>query len=440
MPGGNVTSNGRPICFVGFMTLACMVLGLLIAAQASAQDGDLTEERWTKAESPVLVDGMMEIDGDTRLVIEAGVEVRFDEDAQLVVKGELSVEGTEAEPVMFTSNTTGDIGPNLWRGVQLHQDSADRHHRIWWAVFEGADAGLTVRATTADLEDCVFFQNRNGLLAIGEARVDLMRCTFTWNSVLGLEWQAGATGTAQDCKFLDTAVGVYCYEGSSPTIEDCDFQHNYHHMSFATGANATVRRCTLNESTAEALECYWNSSPVLIDVTIEGEEPPRIYLSNGSRPRMLRGTNASTLRVDVTDGTSYIVVLKLISVHVTSDEGKDLVDANMTIGGASGDVLWSGATGEGGKAPNVLMSIYTVDGDGASVREHPHEAHVEWKGHNQTFSFGPDDLNDDEVLELEMALSSPEPGGWGWLPYIIILFIFSVIILGIGRYYQERDR
>jgi len=394
---------------------------------------------WSPDEGPIVINASIEIDETTRLVIEAGVEVRLDSGKGIQIKGHLMVEGTPQAPVLFTANnTTVPLGPDSWESIRLLSESAGRLHRVEHAMFQGARTGLLVSSTEALVQDCTFTLNRYGLVARGGARVEVRSSDFINNSALGLEWEDGADGLAVDCYFEDNVVGVYFYRSSEPQVVNCDFSANYHHVSFANRSDGTIMSCTFRGAIAEAYECYDASSPLLTDVTIENQEDDGIHIRDGSRPRMVGGTPVSNLVVDSKDNASYVIAMVWITVEVRGDDGQRLVEANVTVSGASGIVFTRGATDGEGSLEDAMMSTYTVDSDGGHDRENPHTVVVEWRGHNQTFRVDPRDLDNDWVLKLEMDIISPEPGGWGFIPNVLLLMLISVVAIVAAWWYLEK--
>ncbi|NIP35169.1 MAG: hypothetical protein GWN18_09495, partial [Thermoplasmata archaeon] len=300
------------------LALAALIIP---ATPATASDGDDDWEpastiTWSLADSPVVLNESIEIAEDTRLVIEAGVSVRLDRKVGIQVKGHLDIRGSPGSPVTFTSNGTGPSGPDSWESVRLLSESQGRLHQVESALFEGARTGLQVSSTSALVQDCAFIDNRYGIVARGGAHVEARGCDFVNNSALGLEWEQGSTGMAVDCAFLNNVVGAYWYNSSEPVVVSSQFEGNYHHVSFAGGSNGTVRSCTFTDAVAEAFECYDSSSPLLDDVTIEGQEGDGIHIRNASRPRMVGGTPVSSLVVDSKDNASYVIALTRITVEV----------------------------------------------------------------------------------------------------------------------------
>ncbi len=420
------------------IVIALALLSLAIASYPTSAEGDLTEERWTKEMSPIVLNASIEIGEGTRLVVEAGVEVRFADDVGIQVKGELLVDGTEAEPVRFVPDTLGAVGPSMWADVRLHAKSAGREHVIRWAMFKGADAGVLVASTNATVEDCTFDTCRYGILARAEAVLDVARTTFYNCSALGLEWETRATGVASDCIFDLNRVAVYCDQNVTPIIEDCTFTGNYHHLSFSRGSNATVRRCILTGATAEHLECYSDSSPVLEDLMITDAGDAMIVLRERCRPHFIGGTPISSVRVETLDNESYAISLSRIIVEVSDDGGDLLEGANVTIFGASGQVFSRGTTGPGGRTASALMSLYTVNSTGGLDVENPHKVIVEWKGYSQVYHVNPKDVDRERVLALELVTSQSVSDLGGW--YILVIAMASAIVAILTTLRWRRGR
>ena len=417
------------------LALFALLMAMMPVQIIPGEDGWEPESviTWSPGDGPIVIDESIEIDETTRLVIEAGVEVRLDEGKGIQVKGHLLVQGTAQEPVLFTANDTSvPLGPDSWESIRLLSESAGRTHLVEHAMFQGARTGLLVSSTEALVQDCTFTLNRYGLVARGGAMVEVRSSDFINNSALGLEWEEGSGGLAVDCYFEDNVVGVYFYRSSTPQVVNCEFSANYHHASFANGSDGTIRSCTFRGAIAEAYECYDASSPLLVDVTIENQDDDGIHIRNDSRPRMVGGTPVSNMVVDSKDNGSYVIAMAWITVEVRGDDGKRLEEANVTVRGASGSLFTRGMTDGEGVLMNVLMSTYTVGLQGGHDLENPHTVVVEWRGHNQTFRVDPRDLNNDWVLVLEMDIDPPEPGGWGFVNKVVLIMLISVTAIVVA--------
>jgi len=74
---------------------------------------------WTAEGSPYIVTGDIEVQTGDSLIIEPGVEVRFNENTGVIVNGSLNAEGTVSDSILFTSSQPN---PQLgdWTGIQIN--------------------------------------------------------------------------------------------------------------------------------------------------------------------------------------------------------------------------------------------------------------------------------------------------------------------------------
>jgi len=89
---------------------------------------------WTAENSPYIMDTFI-IEKGIKLIIEPGVTVAFKTGCGLIVKGELSAIGTEADSIIFTASPdTSVVGfRDYWCGVKF--DSCESNTRLEYCVF-----------------------------------------------------------------------------------------------------------------------------------------------------------------------------------------------------------------------------------------------------------------------------------------------------------------
>ncbi len=102
------------------------------------------------------------------LVIAPGTEVRFEAGAKLIVNGRLIVEGTEANPVVFTANSSTTRG--FWDGIELSGGSSGSSV-LRYARVEYAKTGVTI-------DQCP-----GGTCSIGTVRHSVIR-EFSLNGIM----------------------------------------------------------------------------------------------------------------------------------------------------------------------------------------------------------------------------------------------------------------
>ncbi len=122
------------------LLLATMLCALpSMKAQEPTYVGGPVYGVWDAEGSPYIALETVVVPVDEILTIHAGVEVRFNEPFGLVVHGNLVVDGTEGEPVVFTSNAT-DKFPGDWHGITITETSHE--NLIEYARIEYAARGV----------------------------------------------------------------------------------------------------------------------------------------------------------------------------------------------------------------------------------------------------------------------------------------------------------
>ena len=100
--------------WIASATLFAGVVLFIFPASARAEtivsSDIISDTTWTLAGSPYVVSGFLEIDSSVTLTIEPGVVVKFDTGAELSVSGALRAEGTESQPIYFTSLLDDTVG------------------------------------------------------------------------------------------------------------------------------------------------------------------------------------------------------------------------------------------------------------------------------------------------------------------------------------------
>ncbi len=84
----------------------------------------ITSPVWTEANSPYIVNGVIEVTKGATLKIEAGTEIKFNPGAKILVNGELQVLGTAENPVVMTASSTSPKA-GAWGGIEFTDKSVD---------------------------------------------------------------------------------------------------------------------------------------------------------------------------------------------------------------------------------------------------------------------------------------------------------------------------
>ena len=240
----------------------------------------------TQDESPYWVVGDVVVFPNWKLTIEPGVELRFEDNTKLQIRGTLEALGTETEPIFFVSNTGDDM--NLWQGIEIlntlggnaNFDYCHFSHAST-AIYETCCYGGKVVVTNSRftfngialggysggqpatlVENCYFSNNwacitqadkiinncvfeHNEFALQHTERVDVSNSTFTNHSQIALY---GGRGTLTNCIIRENNIGVTSdWEGFS--IENCDISNNNIGIELSAYFNGSWYVAPVNNST-----------------------------------------------------------------------------------------------------------------------------------------------------------------------------------------------
>ncbi len=140
---------------------------------------------WTNSNGPYIIQGSSEVGRDKTLVIQPGVEVRFETDASLRIGVDATIiaEGTAEEPIRFTSaNENPEAGD--WRNI-LNWSTEDRcsfkfcivEYSSNGIVVQAVGSGCNSRTNSTSIESCTFTHNENAAITV-VASGSSSGCTF----------------------------------------------------------------------------------------------------------------------------------------------------------------------------------------------------------------------------------------------------------------------
>ncbi len=193
-----------------------------LAAQTNVSGGINSDTDWTKENSPYIITGNTVVFGTNTLTIEAGVEVRFEDDVELRIQGSIIALGSEDEEILFTSNSsTPQMGS--WKEIELEFEAVGLFEYV---KIEYAESGLRYNFidTSSRVKYATFQHNMNGI------QVDSGRGQFpiTIESVIFSENDTGIKNFHDEvhllsCEVVNNRVGVELIESN---IESCLFKGN----------------------------------------------------------------------------------------------------------------------------------------------------------------------------------------------------------------------
>jgi hypothetical protein len=225
--------------------LTILAIAVLLAALASAETiipGGNVSGIWTAAGSPYIIEGDISVAGTDSLLIEPGVEIRFNQETGLTVEGYLLADGTIqpgiGDTICFTSNLP-DPQPGDWDGINVNGDwPNDPFFSLAFCAFEYGEDFIIYSLYMSFLTDCRVSSFEDQVWFDSCYEVSLLRFTFN--------------------------IDVVFNEGSH-YIEECYFTGN---LSCPNNSHVTIASSTILQNLA--FSCYWGDMDVT-DSNIGGD-------------------------------------------------------------------------------------------------------------------------------------------------------------------------
>ena len=221
--------------------------------------GGYVSGAWDSAGSPYLVDGNLLVQPDSTLAIGPGTEILFRGDFRLEVPGQLLINGTPSQPVLFD----GQDETITWRGIYLNNtdtsitDSSILAHGTIRNCLGGSGLTLVnsdrVRISFFTIDQCSSFQG------------GAIRCVGSdaWFENLIIENNIALDGAGmaldhsgaimKNCIIRNNQAdgaggGMVIFNGSSPVLENCEISGNFSYGSgggiYINAAGTVCIRCS----------------------------------------------------------------------------------------------------------------------------------------------------------------------------------------------------
>ncbi len=184
-------------------------LTIVLSAQMLTAQTNVSGEvsgAWELANSPYIVVGDISIIGDSLLVIEAGVEVRFDGFYQFVAWGILSAVGTESEPILFTSDAASP-SPGDWYNIELYDSSIMQYCIVEYAGQpEPATNRFAIRLSGSSevLNNVIRYNHVSGIGAIYESSI--IKCNLIYDNSTDFFVGAGIYSQWSSAKIINNTI------------------------------------------------------------------------------------------------------------------------------------------------------------------------------------------------------------------------------------------
>ena len=224
---------------------------------------------WTADMSPYIVNSPVIVDSQATLIIESGVEIRFEWKMGIAIFGSMIAEGTPDSMIRFSAVD------GVWSGLVFSGGTADTLSSLSYCIIEYCNAAVLCDSLTSlSVEHCTIQDFTNvgiyvGYRAHGQiVDNDILNLTLGGDPT-GIQCDPYAFGMLYGNRITGQARGTLCRYASftiidSNYIADCDTGASF----FYTYNTVTFRNSDL-ESNNVGVGLYW-SSPEIIDNTITG--------------------------------------------------------------------------------------------------------------------------------------------------------------------------
>ena len=165
---------------------------------------------WTKENSPYIITGNVLVPSGVTLTIEPGVAVKFESGTGMQIDGELVARGTEAEPIVFTSNPPF-AGPGSWCNILFTDSSIG-------ATFDQTESyvsGSIMQYCTVEYAGASKVYQDHEAIKILSSSPLIDHCTITGNAGGGIYMLRGSARVANNVISNNSAVswggGICCF-------------------------------------------------------------------------------------------------------------------------------------------------------------------------------------------------------------------------------------
>jgi hypothetical protein len=166
--------------------------------------------------SPYLVKDALVVLPDAKLTIMPGTVVWFLR-LGLIVKGELQIIGTHAEPVRFAS-----LGDSNWKGIFL--DQSHTQNKIQHAQISDAEFGLRAADSTVFLQNCIFQNNVWGIV-LEEGTAEISKSLIRTSGKTGIAARK-AKLSVKNSVITENDSGGFILENSNVLMEQNNILNN----------------------------------------------------------------------------------------------------------------------------------------------------------------------------------------------------------------------
>lgn len=264
-----------------------------IGSGPTTVSGTIYNDTWTVDKSPYLISSSINITEGGTLDIEEGTVIKFQSSSNsITVYGTLSVSGTEADPVVFTSYKDDEYGGDTnndgttttpaagdWSYINFASGSAgviDNAVIRCGGNFSNSDAMIEIYSDNVFITNSDISDTEKNVIQVDNASPNISNNTIAraGDNCFGLRL-INSSGTVESNEVYDNEYGIYVYGSGSPAIS----QNNVHDND--------------NYDAGNAYGIYINNNTATVTDNILDDNEYAIYISASSLGAVVTGNTGT---------------------------------------------------------------------------------------------------------------------------------------------------
>ena len=190
-------------------------------SQAGSVSGAIEQNTvWTADKNPIIVSGNIEVPESLSLKIEAGVVVKFDGYFHILVRGALTVTGTQDNQVLFTSNKEKPATDD-WNGLIFYGEKCNS--TLSYCTIKYAFKNLAWKSSPV-IQNCTFTSNNYALYCSFSNSAKILSNIMEKNQ-FGVYCDFSSP-LIQKNKITNNNYGIYCILSSAPIVGENTINSN----------------------------------------------------------------------------------------------------------------------------------------------------------------------------------------------------------------------